>query len=223
MSELEFPQKVRGGAGYFPEAGKVIIEGYYGATIELTEGGLSNGGNGDPPVVPLGTRIKFDPLWELGGNVDTNPNIGSGQKKGEVVAIPLEDGRIGCRMHIDLVSARQPTPTNPGSASGSYEFYLPDSFAALLPNVPVLDGDGNITEHDFVRGSGSVTFWIAGSGVKHFVGGCKWTFREWRSGGPANPRPKVILIVDGDEWKPTHPKTLYGADWNMALTIDWAK
>ncbi len=30
MSDIEYPQRVRGSAGYFPEKGKVILEGYHG-------------------------------------------------------------------------------------------------------------------------------------------------------------------------------------------------
>lgn len=196
---------------------KILFRGTGGAEVRWTPGGSSNGG--DP--ADLGSRILFDPVWELGGNVTTDPNIGSGQKKGELIYIPLDNGKISFRVNIDLVTARAPIASHPGAASGSYEFYLPPELGSAKPNPPVLDADGNLISHDFVRGAGSFVAWIAGDGQKHFTGSVKWTFREWRAGGPAVPRPKIIVLVEGDEWKPAHPKQLLGADWNMALTLEW--
>jgi hypothetical protein len=190
-------------------------------------------GNGDPPVIDAETlKIKFVPLWERGGNVTTPPNIGSGQLKGELVATPQKEGGHACRINIDIVSARSPVQTNPGVASGSHEFYLPEmgklelsdgteidiSLARFLPEPPELDADGNLVEHNFVRGSGGGVMYAAGDGPKHYVVGPKWTFREWRSGGPASPRAKIIIIVNNDEWKDNNPKSLMGNDWNITFS-----
>lgn len=191
-------------------------------------------GNGEPPVEGAETlKIKFIPLWERGGNVLASPVIGSGQLKGELIATPQKEGGYACRINIDLVSARSPVATSPGVASGSHEFFLPatglievpgedDVIVALsryLPNEPILDDDGNLVEHDFVRGGGGGTMYAAGDGAKHFVVGPKWTFREWRATGPANPRQKIIVIIGGDEWKDNNPKSLIGNDWNLAISV----
>ena len=49
-----YPQRIRGGAGYFPEEGKVVLEGYFGAEVELTEGNsTSPNGNSEPDTIVM--------------------------------------------------------------------------------------------------------------------------------------------------------------------------
>lgn len=214
----------------FPDQAEVVLQTIHGDAIgaytEVIEDpqnpdpGNGNGNGTEPPLTPVSVRYRFVPVWEIGGSPTNQPTIGSGVLTAELVATPTFDGRTLCNLTIDLVSARLPTPTLPGIGSGSYQFYFPSNadWSALLPPEPVLDGDGNVIAHDFVRSGGSFVAWIAGGGAKHFSGSVKWTFREFRAGGPSNPRPKLIMVVAGDEWKPSHPKNIT-SDFNITASI----
>lgn len=90
MTEIEYPQRIRGGAGYFPEAGKVIIEGYYGAEIELSA--ESSNGEVTPDIWQ-----SFVPSLVVGGSpggmVDFGVGYSYGQYKVKKVTVDVAGDR----------------------------------------------------------------------------------------------------------------------------------
>ena len=165
-SEPKYPQRIRGGAGYFPEEGKVIIQGYYGARLELPTGETP-----EPSPIPASEiMLLVGPLllvWKRAGSVD-HPRLDLQN---------LEDARyrqIGSSLAgwdttieftLELLSPTLELPIN-GLGSGpngkGWYFYPVENF--LKPDF----------NNGSVQSVGSMQIWI-NDGHRDLVGGCKWS------------------------------------------------
>ena len=179
--EIKYPQTVRGGGGFFPEEGKVIIEGYHGAEIELTAGGSTNG-NG------VEVWHSFIPAWRVGasGGLYADPGEGyiQGWYKEKAAQLYRNDELFGYIRVIELFVELK--AINPSIPSGEgFEIEVPEE---LRP-----------PSTDSARGGGG-ELWILGGENSHTISP-KWTDR--------NERPmRIIIVGNGWEWTTNKPKAI---------------
>lgn len=142
MSEIEYPQRIRGGAGWFPKEGEVELEGYKGARIRLTEGQSPNG-NGIEII-----EFEFAPIWKL-QSASVQPDIADGILKG---FCQIAHGMVDIIIeHIWGPNTKDGVPS--GSGTSRYYYIFP-------ANVP--------SSSHMV--SGTCGSWNGGTGEKEFDG-----------------------------------------------------
>lgn len=178
--EIKYPQHIRGGAGFFPEEGKVVIEGYEGAEIELTAGGS--------PTHGIEIWKSFIPAWRVGASGGLYADPGDGYLQGWYKEKPAQlwkDGELfgnvkEIELFIELKAISPSIPTGEG-----FEFEVPEN---LRP-----------PSTDSARGGGG-DLWILG-GENSFSISPKWTDRR--------DRPmRIIIIGNGWEWTTNKPKVI---------------
>lgn len=181
-----YPQTVRGGAGYFPEEGKVILEGYYGAEIELSAGSVPNGdGNSEPNVwhsfVPE-LRVGGSP----GGTVDFGSGYAYGQYKAKEVTIMVAGSSWDYEEIEVMIQMFGKDHTIPDGAG--FKIFLPSG---------ITPPDANTS-----RG-GSGDLWIEG-GQNSYPIAPKWTSRDLTENNPT----RIIIMVGPSEWERNLPKRI---------------
>lgn len=193
--EIKYPQRVRGGAGWFPKEGEIELEGYEGARIRLAEGGSPNGGGSVecPIIFEHGVTTL---VWKRQGtNFDVNPghkhpDISKQTSKISFTKIGKAD--IGYEVTFDFeITIDDPSALGVGpSAKG---WYFVPSRDDLKPNF---DNSASIQR------PGSFQMWV-NDGHIDIVGGCKWS-RNVGSGIDG-----ILLNVDDGKYpvSETYPRS----------------
>jgi hypothetical protein len=164
MTELEYPQRVRGGAGYIPEEGKVIIEGYYGAKVELTEnqGPNPNGGSCECKLIMRQGSLAIE--WKRAGSSD-HPDLAK-QNLINPRFFQIGEVDVGFQTTIEFMIEFKDTrvPEGLGSGPNGKGWYFNPAQDFLKP--------------DFDKGSGETVgdfqLWV-NDGHVDVVGGAKWS------------------------------------------------
>ena len=159
VSEIKYPQRIRGGAGYFPEEGRVILEGYTGAWLAISGLGDTDNGNQTGGIVQRVGALEL--FWKRAGSSD-HPAIGR-QNLQDAIYRQTGYPEIGFDTKIEFtIEILDPQALGSGPSGKGWYFY------------PALD----ILKPNFDRGSaqstGTFQLWV-NDGHKDIVGGCKWS------------------------------------------------
>ena len=172
---MEYPQRIRGGAGYFPEEGKVVLEGYYGATVELSEGEIPNG-NAD-------VWYSFVPELRIGGSpggvVDFGSGYAYGQYKSKNVTVMISGSPFDYEEVEIMVQLYGKAHTIPDGAG--FKLFIPEGLTPPDANT--------------ARGGGG-DLWIEG-GQNSYPITPKWTSRDLTANNPT----RIIIMVGPSEWE----------------------
>ena len=174
--EIKYPQTVRGGGGFFPEEGKVIIEGYHGAKIELTAGESPNGNGNSSEGLKLTSGILLL-VWKRAGSTDHPKNDSAvlQDSRYRQIGSPEIGYDTTLEFTIEIVD-----PSGLGSGPNGKGWYFYPDQAFLKPNF----------DRGSAQSTGTMQIWI-NDGHKDIVGGCKWS-RNVGSGIDG-----FILNIDG--------------------------
>lgn len=163
MSEIEYPQRVRGSAGWFPKEGEVELEGYQGAKIRLIEGQSSNGGGTcDCKLIMRQGVLAIE--WKRAGSSD-HPNLAA-QNLINPRFFQIGEADVGFQTTIEfMIAIKDPRiPEGLGSGPNGKGWYF----------NPVQD----FLKPDFDKGSsetvGDFQLWV-NDGHVDIVGGAKWS------------------------------------------------
>jgi hypothetical protein len=161
-NEIKYPQRIRGGAGYFPEEGSAILEGQFGATLQLPGGG---------PVIPSGgvefKRGILQLVWKRAGSTDHPQWTSSTLHESQYRQIGTPEAGYDTTLEFmfeTLVTPGRVDYAQLGSGPNGKGWYF-------YPNQDFL-------KPDFTKGSvqsvGNMQIWV-NDGHRDFVGGCKWS------------------------------------------------
>ncbi len=177
--EIDYPQDIRGGAGFIPEPGMAVIQGYHGAEVVLTEGNTPQPNGNSMTVIRRGV-LQIE--WKRAGSSD-HPQI-SAQTLINPRYFQVGEDDLGFQTTIDfMIEIKDPRiPEGLGSGPNGKGWYF----------FPVQE----FLKPDFDRGSGEVVgdfqMWV-NDGHVDIVGGSKWS-RNVGSGIDG-----ILLNIDGGD------------------------
>ncbi len=159
MPEIKYPQRIRGGAGYFPSEGTAVIQGSMGAKLVIS-------GQGNPdPSVPVSQLVMregaLDIVWKRAGST-AHPTLAM-QNLEDAHYSQIGDPAVGFITRIDFtIEILNPAFLGSGGEGKGWYFY------------PALD----VLKPDFEKGSsqstGTFQLWVNDRSFD-FVGGSKWS------------------------------------------------
>ena len=158
-SEKLFPQRGRGGWGYFPDENTAVLEGNYGAKL-LVSGGSSNGG-----TTPQGTLIlrqgELQLVWKRAGSTSHPQPAGYVMEDARYRQIgdPTQGFDTTLEWTITIVNSGA---LGSGPNGKGWYFYPAQEF--LKPDFDL--GSGQVP--------GDMQIWV-NDGHVDIVGGCKWS------------------------------------------------